>query len=117
MCRTHKPLRRPPVNTFTVFSTLAPRNQDTGDDSESANTCAGEGSFTITAKAAPELNGCFADSVISGADEKMFYTLSGTMNTTDIFVTAVENDTGDVSYEATGSVQCVTRPWLLCFDP
>lgn len=92
-------------------------NQATGDDSESANTCAGDGSFTITAKAAPELNGCFVDSVFSGAGGKILYTLSGTMNTTEIFVTAVENDTGDVSYESTGSVQCVTMPWLQCFDP
>ena len=78
----------PPTNT-TI-------DQATGEETHSiANTCGGDGSFRVTANATQALNGCFLDTGVLLADGKIFYTVSGTMNTTEIVVTSVENVLGN----------------------
>lgn len=77
---------------------------DDGDDDTTpttsvANTCADDGSFTITANADPALNGCFQDTGatndVGGAG--VYYSVSGTMTESEIGVLAFLTDDGDVS--------------------
>lgn len=61
-----------------------------------ADTCSGDGSFTITANAAPNLDGCFKDTGLSTE----VYTVSGTDTQSEVAVLALETDGGNVSREA-----------------
>ena len=79
---------------------------DDGDEDDGitttdvANTCTGDGSFTITANAAPALSGCYLDTGVTAADADgtVAYTVSGTTTVTEIYVISIANDdTGDVS--------------------
>lgn len=63
-----------------------------------ADTCSGEGSFTITADAAPNLDGCFEVTEFSTDDVPATYTVSATTDTAQIVVASVLLDSGDVSF-------------------
>lgn len=73
---------------------IAPINQ-AGSDEAGFDTCPGDGSFTITANAAPELSGCFTGSTRS--DGLFMYTVSGTTTQYEASVITFEDEDGNVS--------------------
>lgn len=85
-------LTEPPVIPSTY--------QDGDDDAMSTSvTCAGDGSFSITASAAPDLEGCFDEISSLGTDDTVVYTVSGTSDTAEIVVTPIGSDSGGVSID------------------
>lgn len=74
--------------------TIASANQvfESGPPSV-ADTCSGDGSFTITANAAPNLDGCFKE---TGSSTEV-YTVSGTATQSEVAVLALEDEGGNVS--------------------
>ena len=87
-----------PTNQATGTTSAASTNDDNDDESVTSsgvNTCPGDGSFTIAANAAPDLNGCYQD---TGSTDVVSYTVSGTLTSSGIVVRSVEfEETGDVS--------------------
>lgn len=70
------------------------------------NFCPEDGSFTITAGAAPELSGCYIASTTS--DGMVVYTVSGTSGQSEVVVVPLESDDGNVSRETLKKCQCIT---------
>lgn len=66
-----------------------------------ADTCSGDGSFTITANAAPNLDGCFKD---TGSSTKA-YTVSSTATQNEVVVFAFETEAVNVSRKPADFVQ------------
>lgn len=64
----------------------------------SANTCRGDGSFTLSSITAPRLNGCFVDVDSSATNETLVYAVTGTSDTVvEIAVSLHQTDGGNVS--------------------
>lgn len=87
------------IITFAESPTTAPTIQaPVGGPTSSSETCSGDGSFTITASAAPHLDGCFEDAGVTTGDGSVFYTVASvTAGNAEVVVFSGENDNGDVS--------------------
>lgn len=75
---------------------IASYNQ-VGGSSSIPDTCSGDGWFTITANAAPNLDGCFVDTEEDRPDGSLAYTVTGTTGNAEIVVFSLVADDGDVS--------------------
>ena len=103
-----------PTDQATGTASAAPtgdHDDDVSITSGDVNTCPGDGSFTIAANAAPDLNGCYQD---TGSTDAVSYTVSGTLTTSEIVVLSVEfEDTGDVSRLEIMVIFCVIFKLIL----
>ena len=87
-----------PTNQATGTTSAASTDDDNDDASITSggvNTCPEDGSFTIAANAASDLDGCYQDTGNTGV---VSYTVSGMLTSSGIVVSSVKFEaTGDVS--------------------
>lgn len=80
---------------------IAPANQPSfGRSPLVSDTCSGDGSFTITASAAPNLDGCYKDTFETLQEGSFVYSRSGGATEPEVGVFSLTTDDGDVSREA-----------------
>ena len=76
-----------------------------------ANTCSGDGSFTITADAAPVLGGCFKDTGVTSESLVETYTVSGTLTQSQVVAIALNIDEDTVSRDSLNIVPREHLQW------
>lgn len=69
-------------------------------------TCSDDGSFTIIANTTGEPNGCYVEAGITAANGEIFYTVSGTMNTSEVVVIPIGSEIGNVSNYCRSRIAC-----------
>lgn len=100
----HLPINAHPnvsVQCCPESAVIAPANQPSfGRSPLVSDTCSGDGSFTITASAAPNLDGCYKDTFETLQEGSFVYSRSGGATEPEVGVFSLTTDDGDVSREA-----------------